>query len=90
MFCIDFCLYSSDGGQALSWGGGGSGRLGHGHQSSLLGFFRSSRLNLIIASSLVVLCETQYVSFLLNPKDYPFLILEYDDLLIVSKVTNAI
>ncbi|KAB5556465.1 hypothetical protein DKX38_007374 [Salix brachista] len=32
----------TDGGQALSWGGGGSGRLGHGHQSSLLGFFRSS------------------------------------------------
>ncbi|KAL9356482.1 hypothetical protein Peur_049735 [Populus x canadensis] len=32
----------TDGGQALSWGEGGSGRLGHGHQSSLLGFFRSS------------------------------------------------
>ncbi|KAF9681843.1 hypothetical protein SADUNF_Sadunf05G0045100 [Salix dunnii] len=32
----------TDGGQALSWGGGGYGRLGHGHQSSLLGFFRSS------------------------------------------------
>ncbi|XP_072973350.1 ultraviolet-B receptor UVR8 [Typha angustifolia] len=29
-------------GDILSWGAGGSGRLGHGHQSSLLGFSRSS------------------------------------------------
>ncbi|XP_042515874.1 ultraviolet-B receptor UVR8 isoform X2 [Macadamia integrifolia] len=28
-------------GEALSWGEGGSGRLGHGHQSSILGFFSS-------------------------------------------------
>jgi len=68
VFCVDCCLYSSDGGQALSWGEGGSGRLGHGHQSSLLGFFRSSRLNLISASSLVVLCETQFVFFPLKSK----------------------
>ncbi|CAH8375488.1 unnamed protein product [Eruca vesicaria subsp. sativa] len=26
----------TDGGEVLSWGGGGSGRLGHGHKSSLL------------------------------------------------------
>ncbi|CAL9229683.1 unnamed protein product [Arabidopsis halleri] len=31
----------TDGGEVLSWGGGGSGRLGHGHQSSLFGILRS-------------------------------------------------
>ncbi|RVX21546.1 Retrovirus-related Pol polyprotein from transposon RE1 [Vitis vinifera] len=33
---------ATDQGEALSWGAGGSGRLGHGHESSLLGFFRTS------------------------------------------------
>ncbi|KAJ4830834.1 hypothetical protein Tsubulata_047256 [Turnera subulata] len=32
----------TDEGQVLSWGGGESGRLGHGHQSSILGFLKSS------------------------------------------------
>ncbi|XP_058089616.1 ultraviolet-B receptor UVR8 isoform X3 [Magnolia sinica] len=32
----------TDEGDALSWGAGGSGRLGHGHQSGILGFLRSS------------------------------------------------
>ncbi|KAG7550018.1 Regulator of chromosome condensation RCC1 [Arabidopsis thaliana x Arabidopsis arenosa] len=32
----------TDGGEVLSWGGGGSGRLGHGHQSSLFGILRSN------------------------------------------------
>ncbi|KAK9291600.1 hypothetical protein L1049_019549 [Liquidambar formosana] len=32
----------TDDGEALSWGGGGSGRLGHGHDSSILGFLRST------------------------------------------------
>ncbi|KAA8547058.1 hypothetical protein F0562_003487 [Nyssa sinensis] len=32
----------TDKGEALSWGGGGSGRLGHGHESSILGFLRST------------------------------------------------
>ncbi|KAJ7945150.1 ultraviolet-B receptor UVR8 [Quillaja saponaria] len=32
----------TDGGQALSWGLGDSGRLGHGHESSFLGFFKST------------------------------------------------
>ncbi|CAA7027055.1 unnamed protein product [Microthlaspi erraticum] len=32
----------TDGGEVLSWGGGGSGRLGHGHESSFLGILRSS------------------------------------------------
>ncbi|XP_061354679.1 ultraviolet-B receptor UVR8 isoform X1 [Gastrolobium bilobum] len=31
----------SDGGEAFSWGMGMSGRLGHGHESSILGFFKS-------------------------------------------------
>ncbi|RDX76602.1 Ultraviolet-B receptor UVR8, partial [Mucuna pruriens] len=31
----------SDGGEAFSWGMGVSGRLGHGHESSILGFFKS-------------------------------------------------
>ncbi|XP_010272767.1 PREDICTED: ultraviolet-B receptor UVR8 isoform X2 [Nelumbo nucifera] len=31
----------TDDGEALTWGEGGSGRLGHGHQSSILGFLRS-------------------------------------------------
>lgn len=33
---------ATDEGVALSWGGGRSGRLGHGHQSSMLGFLQSS------------------------------------------------
>ncbi|XP_043808553.1 ultraviolet-B receptor UVR8 isoform X2 [Manihot esculenta] len=32
----------TDGGEALSWGGGGSGQLGHGNRSSILGFLRST------------------------------------------------
>ncbi|KAL5714539.1 HECT-type E3 ubiquitin transferase [Ranunculus cassubicifolius] len=32
----------TDEGETLSWGAGGSGRLGHGHQSGLLGFLSSS------------------------------------------------
>ncbi|KAL9313864.1 hypothetical protein ACSQ67_019316 [Phaseolus vulgaris] len=35
-------LAISDGGEAFSWGMGESGRLGHGHESSILGFFKSS------------------------------------------------
>ncbi|KAL2347162.1 hypothetical protein Fmac_001162 [Flemingia macrophylla] len=31
----------SDGGEAFSWGMGMSGRLGHGHESNILGFFKS-------------------------------------------------
>ncbi|XP_057420528.1 ultraviolet-B receptor UVR8 [Lotus japonicus] len=34
-------LVISDGGEAFSWGMGVSGRLGHGHESSLLGFFKT-------------------------------------------------
>lgn len=33
----------TDEGEALSWGGGGFGRLGHGHESSIFGFLRSTR-----------------------------------------------
>lgn len=44
----------SEKGEALSWGGGGSGRLGHGHQSSIFGFLKSSRfLLMVIISNLV-------------------------------------
>ncbi|XP_020103918.1 ultraviolet-B receptor UVR8 isoform X7 [Ananas comosus] len=32
----------TDEGNVLSWGAGGAGRLGHGHQSSILGFYVSS------------------------------------------------
>lgn len=32
----------TDEGDVLSWGAGGSGRLGHGHQSSILEFFKNS------------------------------------------------
>ncbi|CAH2073475.1 unnamed protein product [Thlaspi arvense] len=32
----------TDGGEVLSWGGGGSGRLGHGHESSFFGILRSN------------------------------------------------
>ncbi|XP_054805466.1 ultraviolet-B receptor UVR8 isoform X9 [Prosopis cineraria] len=35
-------LAISDGGEALSWGMGGSGKLGHGHESSILGFLKSN------------------------------------------------
>ncbi|PSS26606.1 Ultraviolet-B receptor like [Actinidia chinensis var. chinensis] len=35
-------LAVTDKGEALSWGGGGSGRLGHGHEPSMLGFLRST------------------------------------------------
>ncbi|RZC07757.1 Ultraviolet-B receptor UVR8, partial [Glycine soja] len=37
----DHSLAISDGGEAFSWGVGVSGRLGHGHESSILGFFKS-------------------------------------------------
>nr|POE46451.1 ultraviolet-b receptor uvr8 [Quercus suber] len=33
----------TDGGEALSWGIGDSGRLGHDHDSGILGFFKSTR-----------------------------------------------
>ncbi|KAM0950937.1 putative non-specific serine/threonine protein kinase [Dioscorea sansibarensis] len=36
----------TDEGKVLSWGAGGSGRLGHGHQSSILGFSMISRLEI--------------------------------------------
>lgn len=36
----------TDGGESLSWGGG-SGRLGHGHESGILGILRSTRWYLI-------------------------------------------
>ncbi|XP_047147031.1 ultraviolet-B receptor UVR8-like [Vigna umbellata] len=42
----------SDGGEAFSWGMGVSGRLGHGHESSILGFFSSSRKLHLISSDL--------------------------------------
>ncbi|KAL7000386.1 HECT-type E3 ubiquitin transferase [Sarracenia purpurea var. burkii] len=35
-------LAVTDKGEALSWGGGQCGRLGHGHDSSMLGFLRST------------------------------------------------
>ncbi|KAE9449739.1 hypothetical protein C3L33_18370, partial [Rhododendron williamsianum] len=35
-------LAVTDKGEALSWGGGESGRLGHGHEPSMLGFLRSA------------------------------------------------
>ncbi|PIA28439.1 hypothetical protein AQUCO_06900004v1 [Aquilegia coerulea] len=44
----------TDEGEALSWGAGGSGRLGHGHQSSILGFLRSSRLE----QGLAIICKS--------------------------------
>ncbi|KAJ4836942.1 hypothetical protein Tsubulata_042974 [Turnera subulata] len=40
-FFFHCCTYSPDEGQALSWGGRRI-RLGHGHQSSILGFLKSS------------------------------------------------
>ncbi|KAF6140983.1 hypothetical protein GIB67_024416 [Kingdonia uniflora] len=43
----------TDEGGALSWGAGGSGRLGHGHQSSFLGFLGSARLDKILESFLI-------------------------------------
>jgi alpha-tubulin suppressor-like RCC1 family protein len=38
----DHSIAVTDKGEALSWGGGGSGRLGHGHDSSIFGFLRST------------------------------------------------
>ena len=44
-FCVCFkYLSGADGGEVLSWGGGGSGRLGHGHESSFFGILKSKRL----------------------------------------------
>lgn len=51
----------SDKGEALSWGGGGSGRLGHGHQSSIFGFLRSSRFYRCL--SLVILLGISVFTF---------------------------
>lgn len=45
-YVLYFLLLSLlDGGEAFSWGMGVSGRLGHGHESSILGFFRSNRFS---------------------------------------------
>ncbi|KAG7027596.1 putative E3 ubiquitin-protein ligase HERC1 [Cucurbita argyrosperma subsp. argyrosperma] len=38
----DHSMAVTDGGEVLSWGDGLSGRLGHGHESSLLGFLKST------------------------------------------------
>ncbi|CAK9166658.1 unnamed protein product [Ilex paraguariensis] len=38
----DHSIAVTDKGEALSWGGGGSGRLGHGQELGILGFLRSS------------------------------------------------
>ncbi|KAM0052515.1 putative regulator of chromosome condensation 1/beta-lactamase-inhibitor protein II [Helianthus debilis subsp. tardiflorus] len=38
----DHSMAVTDKGEVLSWGGGESGRLGHGHKSSLLGFLSST------------------------------------------------
>lgn len=38
-----FLYFSPDGGEVLSWGDGRSGRLGHGHESTFLGFLKSTR-----------------------------------------------
>ncbi|KAJ0792909.1 putative regulator of chromosome condensation 1/beta-lactamase-inhibitor protein II [Helianthus annuus] len=43
----DHSMAVTDKGEVLSWGGGESGRLGHGHKSSLLGFLSSTRLNTV-------------------------------------------
>lgn len=40
-----------DGGEPLSWGGGELGRLGHGHESSILGFLKSSRFKFMLVYS---------------------------------------
>ncbi|KAL3640480.1 hypothetical protein CASFOL_015448 [Castilleja foliolosa] len=52
----------TDKGEALSWGGGESGRLGHGHESSILGFQRSSRSSIHhdLLKDLRVLRSSQY------------------------------
>ncbi|XP_022154913.1 ultraviolet-B receptor UVR8 isoform X2 [Momordica charantia] len=38
----DHSMAVTDGGEVLSWGDGRSGRLGHGHESTLLGFLKST------------------------------------------------
>ncbi|CAN8236924.1 unnamed protein product [Cochlearia groenlandica] len=56
----------TDGGEVLSWGGGGSGRLGHGHESSLFGLFRSSRLVCLLIYFIVshaLNCAVKYVPY---------------------------
>ncbi|PIA28435.1 hypothetical protein AQUCO_06900004v1 [Aquilegia coerulea] len=53
----------TDEGEALSWGAGGSGRLGHGHQSSILGFLRSSSFGVCCNQNLFILfAPWSYVS----------------------------
>ncbi|KAH7557210.1 hypothetical protein JRO89_XS11G0075100 [Xanthoceras sorbifolium] len=47
----------TDGGRVLSWGGGGSGRLGHGQESSILGFLRSTRYDFLLVDNAKVLSE---------------------------------
>lgn len=43
LWSCERCLFT-DTGEVLSWGQGNSGRLGHGHDSSFMGFLKSSRL----------------------------------------------
>lgn len=38
-------------GEALSWGGGASGRLGHGHGSGIFGFQKSNRFFYVVKNA---------------------------------------
>lgn len=48
-----------DKGETLSWGGGQSGRLGHGHQSGIFGLIKSDRLS----RWLMILCILHELMF---------------------------
>lgn len=52
-----------DKGETLSWGGGQSGRLGHGHQSGIFGLLKSDRLS----GRLMILCILHELIFFFFP-----------------------
>lgn len=57
MILVHILLVLPDNGEALSWGGGASGRLGHGHESGILGFVKSNRSVFFLLRELACLCS---------------------------------
>lgn len=65
VYSLFLFLFLSDGGETLSWGIGGYGRLGHGHDSSILGFFKTNRLYSFFPLSFTIFSSINCYFFLL-------------------------
>lgn len=62
-FCVCFkYFFGVDGGEVLSWGGGGFGRFGYGYEFSFFGILKSKRL---VCFCLIFIFVFFYVNFYL-------------------------